>query len=107
MDFCPKCESRLKKNSDGSLVCPKCQFVKEGKIKEDTKKSEEVNSEFLVMDESDVNQAKGLETTVKIDCEKCHHTEGVWWTFQTRSADEPETKFYRCTKCNYTWRDYT
>ena len=87
MDFCPKCESRLKKNSDGSLVCPKCQFVKEGKIKEDTKKSEEVNSEFLVMDESDLSKAKGLESTVKIDCEKCHNKEGVSWTFQTRSAD--------------------
>ena len=107
MDFCPNCESHLKKNSDGLLACPKCQFVKEGDAKEDTKKSEDVNSEFLVMDETDMNQSKGLESTVKIDCEKCHNTEGVWWTFQTRSADEPETKFYICTKCNHTWRDYT
>ena len=107
MDFCPKCDSRLKKNNDGFLACPKCGFVKEGAIKEETKKLEEPNPEFLVMDESDVNQAKGLESTVPIDCEKCHNKEGVSWTFQTRSADEPETKFYRCTKCNYTWRDYT
>ena len=54
-----------------------------------------------------MKQAKGLESTIKIDCEKCHNQEGGWWTFQTRSADEPETKFYRCTKCNHTWRDYT
>ena len=54
-----------------------------------------------------MNIVKGLESTIKIDCEKCHNQEGVWWTFQTRSADEPETKFYRCTKCNHTWRDYT
>jgi len=107
MDFCPKCDSRLKKNNDGLLACPKCKFVKEGAIKEETKKLEEPNPEFLVMDESDVNQAKGLESTVPIDCEKCHNKEGVSWTFQTRSADEPETKFYRCMKCNYTWRDYT
>ena len=107
MDFCPKCDSRLKKNNDGLLACPKCKFVKEGAIKEETKKLEEPNPEFLVMDESDVNHAKGLESTVPIDCEKCHNKEGVSWTFQTRSADEPETKFYRCTKCNYTWRDYT
>ena len=107
MDFCPKCDSRLKKNNDGLLACPKCKFVKEGAIKEETKKLEEPNPEFLVMDESDVNQAKGLESTVPIDCEKCHNKEGVSGTFQTRSADEPETKFYRCTKCNYTWRDYT
>ena len=107
MDFCPKCDSRLKKNNDGLLACPKCKFVKEGAIKEETKKLEEPNPEFLVMDESDVNQAKGLESTVPIDCEKCHNKEGVSWTFQTRSADDPETKFNRCTKCNYTWRDYT
>ena len=107
MDFCPKCESRLKQNSDGLLTCPKCQYVKHGDIKETQKKSEEVNPELLVMDKTDMSQAKGLESTVKIDCEKCHNTEGVWWTFQTRSADEPETKFYRCTKCNHTWRDYT
>ena len=107
MDFCPKCESRLKKNNDGSLSCPKCKFVKEGTAKVQAEKSEEVNSEFLVMDESDLSKAKGLESTVPIDCEKCHNKEGVSWTFQTRSADEPETKFYRCVKCNHTWRDYT
>ena len=107
MDFCPKCEVRLKKNDDGLLACSKCQFVKEKTVNITKEKSEDANSEFLVMDESDMNQAKGLESTVPIDCEKCHNKEGVSWTFQTRSADEPETKFYRCTKCNHTWRDYT
>ena len=38
MDFCPKCEARLKKNSDGLLACPKCEFVKEGAAKEGVKK---------------------------------------------------------------------
>ena len=54
-----------------------------------------------------MNEANALKSTIKIDCEKCHGKEGVWWSFQTRSADEPETRFYKCTKCNYTWRDYT
>ena len=54
-----------------------------------------------------MSAAKGLKSTIKIDCEKCHNHEGVWWSLQTRSADEPETRFYRCVKCNYTWRDYT
>ena len=107
MDFCPKCDSRLKKNNEGLLSCPECKFTKEKPTEDIKDKSEETNSEFLVMDESDMNQARGLDSTVKIDCEKCHNKEGVWWTFQTRSADEPETKFYRCTKCNHTWRDYT
>ncbi|SVB80759.1 uncharacterized protein METZ01_LOCUS233613 [marine metagenome] len=108
MDFCPKCEIRLKKdNNTSTMVCPKCGYVKENIVKTDRVKSDESNSDFTVMGKDDMKIVKGLESTIKIDCEKCHNQEGVWWTFQTRSADEPETKFYRCTKCNHTWRDYT
>ena len=67
----------------------------------------EEDPDFIVYDEDDMNEANALKSTIKIDCEKCHNKEGVSWAFQTRSADEPETKFYRCTKCNHTWRDYT
>ena len=108
MEFCPKCEIRLKKNSNGtSLVCPKCQYVKQKSNKTIREKSQESDSELLVMEKNDIKESKGLESTIKIDCEKCHNQEGVWWSLQTRSADEPETRFYRCTKCNHTWRDYT
>ncbi|MEE2600697.1 MAG: transcription factor S [Thermoproteota archaeon] len=105
MEFCPTCETLLKKNNN-KLVCPKCEYVKkiDKTIKE---KPKEPDSDFLVMGESDMSAAKGLKSTIKIDCEKCHNHEGVWWSLQTRSADEPETRFYRCVKCNYTWRDYT
>ena len=82
-------------------------YVKENIVKDDQLKLDESNSDFTVMGKDDMNIVKGLESTIKIDCEKCHNQEGVWWTFQTRSADEPETKFYRCIKCNHTWRDYT
>ena len=108
MDFCPKCEIRLKKDNNGSaLVGSKCGYDKKNIVKADQEKLEESNSDFTVMGKDDMNIVKGLESTIKIDCEKCHNQEGVWWTFQTRSADEPETKFYRCIKCNHTWRDYT
>jgi DNA-directed RNA polymerase subunit M len=26
---------------------------------------------------------------------------------QTRGIDESMTQFYRCTRCGYTWRDYS
>jgi len=67
----------------------------------------EEDPDFIVYDEDDMNEANALKSTIKSDCEKCHGKEGVWWSFQTRSADEPETRFYKCTKCNHTWRDYT
>ena len=108
MEFCPKCETRLKKDANSiSLVCPKCQYVKQKSNKTKKERSQESDSGLLVMEENDIKKSKGLESTIKIDCEKCHNQEGVSWAFQTRSADEPETKFYRCTKCNHTWRDYT
>ena len=108
MEFCPNCETRLKKdNSNSTLICPKCKYIKEKHSQVKKEKPAESDPSLLVMDESDIKESMGLESTLKIDCEKCHNQEGVSWTFQTRSADEPETKFYRCIKCNHTWRDYT
>ncbi len=101
MKFCPNCEVRLKK-SDSGLRCPKCDYT-EGSTSTTKKVQEEDVSEFNVLEESE-----GQETlpTIKIDCGKCGHDEAVWWMLQTRSADEPTTQFYRCIKCNHTWRNY-
>ena len=49
MEFCPKCEVRLKKNDDGLLSCLKCNYVKENTDKPTKEKPEEVNTEFLVI----------------------------------------------------------
>ena len=54
----------------------------------------------------DRNEGKDTMPTIEIECEKCGNNEAVWWMLQTRSADEPTTQFYRCTKCEYTWRNY-
>ena len=43
-------------------------------------------------------------TKTNILCPKCGHTEAYYSIRQTRAADEPETIFYRCCKCNYNWR---
>lgn len=103
MRFCPSCEIRLKKGESG-LHCPKCGYI-EGKSSDTIKKQENETevSELNVLDESE-----GKETlpTINMDCEKCGNNEAVWWMLQTRSADEPTTQFYRCTKCNHTWRNY-
>ena len=102
MKFCPKCEVRLKP-SGSSLTCPKCGYSEGGEKKEKLGKEKEGDSEFNVLEASE-----GTETlpAIKIDCEKCGNNEAVWWMLQTRSADEPTTQFYRCIKCNHTWRNY-
>jgi len=105
LKFCTKCEVKLK-NSGSGLQCSKCGYTEGGEPKPTKKIPAEEEPDFsLLAFEGD----EGEETnpTVKIDCEKCGHDEAVGWMFQTRSADEPTTRFYRCQKCKYTWRDYT
>ncbi len=41
-----------------------------------------------------------------VECPKCGHNEAFWVLRQTRAADEPETKIYRCVKCTHSWREY-
>lgn len=42
----------------------------------------------------------------KEECPSCKHPEAFYWVVQTRSADEAPTKFFKCVKCNHSWRDY-
>ena len=105
MKFCPKCEVKLK-NTDSGLQCSQCNYT-EGLKEKPSKKpinEEEPDFSLLAFEENEVDESL---PTVKIECEKCGHDEAVGWMFQTRSADEPTTRFYRCQKCKYTWRDYT
>jgi len=101
MKFCPKCEVRLKKSST-TAICPKCGYS-ESSAKEIKKETKEELSKFNVVEG---DEGKETLSTIKIDCEKCGNNEAVWWMLQTRSADEPTTQFYRCTKCRHTWRNY-
>ena len=106
MKFCPTCDVRLKKDSVTSiLACPKCDYTEGGPKEEKQTTVQETESDFLVLDE---NEGKEVLSTIEIQCEKkgCGHNEAVWWMLQTRSADEPTTQFFRCTKCQHTWRNY-
>ena len=108
MKFCPKCDAKLKKGDSG-LECSKedCDYIEKGQKIIQKKKiviKEEPDFSLLAFEG---DEGEETNPTVKIDCEKCGHDEAVAWMFQTRSADEPTTRFYRCQKCKYTWRDYT
>jgi len=102
MKFCPKCEVRLKKSNKTSAICPICGYT-ESAAKEIKKETKEELSKLNIVEG---DEGKETLSTIKIDCEKCGNKEAVWWMLQTRSADEPTTQFYRCTKCSHTWRNY-
>ena len=103
MKFCPKCAVKLRKN-DGH--CPTCDYAEEKESKPTKKIPVKEEPDFSLL-AFEGNEGEESNPTIKIDCEKCGHDEAVGWMFQTRSADEPTTRFYRCQKCKYTWRDYT
>jgi len=106
MKFCPKCEVRLKKSNTSSAICPKCGYSESTTKKTKKETKEETKEELSKLNIVEGDEGKETLSTIKIDCEKCGNDEAVWWMLQTRSADEPTTQFYRCTKCRHTWRNY-
>lgn len=101
MEFCPRCGAILmqKRKNDG---CPRCSYIKKGKLK--IVASEKINErkEIPII----TNKETSIHPIVKETCKKCKNKEAYFWALQTRSSDEAETKFFKCTKCEYTWRDY-
>ena len=64
-----------------------------------TKKEHEM--ETLVLDELTQTMPK-----TRAECPKCGHGEAFWVMRQTRAADEPTTRIYRCVSCSNTWREF-
>ncbi len=104
--FCPKCGSILipkKMDAKKVLTCSSCGYVSKD-VKTATISEEVQNTEPSIQ----VVNKKQAETLPKIDaeCPQCKHDKAFYWTIQTRSADEAETKFLKCEKCSHTWREY-
>jgi DNA-directed RNA polymerase subunit M len=90
------------------FVCDKCGYSTTSqtppKAEPKKTKAEKSSVSIKVLAEED-DDIKPLPTT-NIECPKCKHDTAVWWMLQTRGGDEPTTQFYRCVKCNHTWRHY-
>ncbi|MCS7145901.1 MAG: transcription factor S [Aigarchaeota archaeon] len=105
MEFCPRCESVLiaeKKSNSVVLICRKCGYVKKPAGDIVAHKQRKTKKTVMVDD----MEKEVLPKTGDVQCPQCGNKEAYWWSVQTRSADEPMTQFFRCTKCGYTWREY-
>jgi DNA-directed RNA polymerase subunit M len=101
MEFCPKCGSILVQKTK-NFGCPKCSYTTKDKIKIQTRETMEKEQKVAVVKEKDLD----VLPTVEAECKKCGCKEAHFWTSQTRSGDEAETKFFKCKKCGNTWREY-
>ena len=109
MKFCPKCETRLRlKFDENQVVCPKCGFtISEQESTVTINVSNVTTQEHNALRVLDAENNTEVLPTINIECPKCNNNLAVWWMLQTRSADEATTQFFRCTKCNHTWRNYS
>jgi DNA-directed RNA polymerase subunit M len=105
--FCPKCQS-LMFPRNGKMVCgnDSCGYARDiiegdNSVTKVANRTKVKPMETLVLD--------GITETLpktNAECPKCGHLEAFWIMRQTRAADEPTTRIYRCAKCGHTWREY-
>ena len=92
-----------KKDKDKKvLACSSCSYT-------DKSKEKKTLTEVLSKAEEIEIVTEGEEKTlpeIEMECPKCGNKKAAYWLVQTRSGDEAETKFYKCTKCKHTWREY-
>lgn len=106
MQFCDDCGSMM--HGDGEeMVCSGC----EKRVPKDEERAAAfVSTEAQTHDdviETDENAADEGKPTAETVCEECGN-DRAWYTIkQTGSADEPPTRFFKCTDCGYRWREYS
>ena len=112
MRFCDTCGQLLRPNKQGEDVIISCANGCTTLDKKEAKKELIVESsvnvggdnvEIIVSDKD----APRRNPTMERYCKRCdENTVTEYWQIQTRSADESPTRFYRCTKCKLTQREY-
>jgi len=113
MDFCPNCGTRLisLKKMEGRKValllsCQKCGYEKRATRPMTTvhKIMERSPQERIAVIGRGEQKLRTLPT-VRIECPRCGNNLAYAWMVQMGRLEESSTQFFRCTKCNYTFRE--
>jgi len=86
---------------DGKYVCSNPECGKEKEIGG----SEKFTTAAKTKETTVINGETATLPKAREKCPECGNTEAYYYMRQNRSADEPETIFYRCTKCNHQWHN--
>ena len=107
MQFCDECGSMMH-SEDGEMVCSSCGAVQSrDEAQAERFVSTEAQSEDDVIESSADADFEGKPTAEDVTCDECNNGK-AWYTIkQTASADEPPTRFFKCTECGNRWREYS
>ena len=104
MRFCDDCGAMMKTEGE-EWVCTSCAETESREADEDFVTSEVQDTSDVIETAEDV-QLEGQPTTDDETCEECGNSEAYYYFKQTASADEPPTRFFKCTECGHQWRGY-
>ncbi|WP_336036494.1 transcription factor S [Halobacterium yunchengense] len=103
MQFCDECGSMMHKQ-DGEMVCQSCGATAASEDSGEFVTTAEQDTSDVVESSEDAN-FEG-KPTAEEPCPECDN-DTAWYTIkQTGSADEPPTRFFKCTECGARWREY-
>ena len=100
-----------KDTSDKSIwKCPVCGYTLEDKpvsIEEIKQSGLNIKSRSEV-GEGVIEEKTNLGALSNItSCPKCGHSPVYYTAIQSRAADEPPVRIYKCPNCGYSWREYS
>nr|SVE94030.1 EOG090X0LKA [Scapholeberis mucronata] len=106
VNFCPQCGAILPTlGNKGGLACQVCRHEVDIEIMEEleVKYVVEFNSRSEYIEEQQLKsaQSKSDGPIVERRCPKCGNDTMSYASLQLRSADEGQTIFYTCTKCQF------
>ncbi|KAL9939507.1 hypothetical protein V8E36_001324 [Tilletia maclaganii] len=109
MMFCKSCGNMLtvsRESGSNKWVCPSCPYeyaiMPQAQITQKVKLTRKQVDDVM----GGEDQWKNVDKT-RAHCPKCDNEEAYFMMIQTRSADEPMTQFYKCTRqiCSHQWRE--
>ena len=108
MQFCEDCGSMMKPRDD-RMVCTNDDCgasTGRDRDREAAFVTTDAQTDDDVIESSEEANFEGKPIASDVRCEACGNGE-AWYTLkQTASADEPPTRFFKCTDCGHRWREY-
>lgn len=106
VNFCPRCGAILPTlGPTGGIACVVCRYEVDVEVMEDyeVKYTVEFNSKTNYREQQKLKsaQSKSDGPIVERKCSRCGNDTMSYASLQLRSADEGQTIFYTCTKCQF------